>query len=187
VFFGTAGADDAGTTSAGRFYGLKDHTDMTNGAVLTEATPGIKDVTSASVSASHGWYVVLAARAETPLGAATVFNGTLLFTTFTPDRAGVCGPGGGTTKLYALQAASGYARIDFATGAPLASPTVASPRFKEIGRGTGSTPIVVLTSPGAPGPPANASVIIGLSSQALASTAIPAPSFLKQVRSWRER
>ena len=187
VFFGTAAPDDANSTWAGRFYGLKDDTDMTNGAALTEASPGIKDVTTATVSAPKGWYVVLAARAETPLGPATVFNGTLLFTTFTPDRAGVCGPGGGSTKLYALQMASGYARMDFVTGAPLAAPTAASPRFKEIGRGIGSMPVVVLKPPGASDPAATASVVVGLSSQALASTAIPAPPFLKHVRSWRER
>lgn len=187
LFFGTGDPDHPNATSAGRFYGLKDTSDMTNGTAFTEASPGIKDVTTANVTASQGWYVVLGGRGEIPVGAATVFNGTVFFTTFTPDRAEACGPGGGSTKLYALQASTGYARIDFATGASLTAPTAASVRFKEIGRGIGSTPLVVLTPPSAPGAPATASVITATSTQTLASTTIGAPVFLKQVRSWRER
>ena len=158
---------------------------MTNAATLTVASPGTKDVMAATVTASQGWYVVLAGRGEKTVGAATVFNGTVFFSTFTPDRAGGCGAG--STKLYALQASGGYAAIDFASGTAAAAPTPATPRFKEVGRGLGSTPVVVLTPPIAPGAPPTASVIIATSSQELPSTPIPAPSFLKQVRSWRDR
>lgn len=187
LFFGTGDASEPGATAVGRFYALKDDTDMTNGASLTDASPGIKDVTSATVFASQGWYVVLGGRAEIPVGAASVFNDTVLFSTFTPDRTGACGAASGMTRLYALQAWSGYARLDFTTGSPLTAPTAASVRFKEIGRGIGSAPVVVLTPPIAPGSAATASVIVGTSRQSVLSTPIPAPQFLKQVRSWRER
>jgi type IV pilus assembly protein PilY1 len=186
LFFGTGG-DDPNATSGGRFYGLKDDTDMANGAAVQDSDARFKDVTAANVAAAQGWYVILRGRGEIPVGAATVFNGTVLFSTFTPDPAGVCGPGGGTTKLYALDPSSGSAKIDFAAGTTLTRPTPASPRFKDIGPGVGSTPIVVLTAPVTPGAPPTASVVTATSRQALASTPIPAPAFLKQVRSWRER
>jgi type IV pilus assembly protein PilY1 len=185
LFFGTGDRNRPTAMSAGRFYGLKDDTDMTNGAGLTGASAGIKDVTAANVTASQGWYVVLAGRGEKPVAAANVFNGTVFFSTFTPDRAGACG--GGSTKLYALQASRGYAAVDFATGTAAAAATAASPRFKEVGRGIGSMPVVVIMPPIVPGAPPTAAVLTATSSQELPSTAIPAPSFLKHVTSWRER
>jgi type IV pilus assembly protein PilY1 len=185
LFFGTGDRNRPTAMSAGRFYGLKDDTDMTNGAALTGASAGIKDVTSGNATASQGWYVVLAGRGEKSLAAANVFNGTVFFSTFTPDRAGACGVG--STKLYALQASKGYAAVDFATGTAVAALTAASPRFKEVGHGIGSMPVVVLTPPIAPGAPATASVLTATSTQELPSTAIPAPSFLKHVTSWRDR
>jgi type IV pilus assembly protein PilY1 len=185
LFFGTGDPSRADAMPVGRFYGLKDDTDMTNGAALTAASPGIKDVTAANVTASQGWYVVLAGRGEKPVGAANVFNGTVFFSTFTPDRTGGCG--GGSTKLYALHASRGYAAVDFATGASAATPTASTPRFKEVGRGLGSMPVIVLAPPIAPGAPPTASLITATSNQELRSTPIPAPSFLKQVKSWRER
>ena len=187
LFFGTGDFRQPHATSMGRFYGLKDGTGMTNGAPLTEASPGIEDVTTGNAAVSRGWYVVLAGRGEKPLGTATVFNGAVLFSTFTPDPAGACGPGSGSTKLYALQASTGYAAVDFGTGTALAAPTAASPRFREVGRGSGSMPVVVLTPPIAPGAPPTASVITATSNQELSITAIPAPPFLKQVKSWRDR
>jgi len=174
-------------TSGGRLYGLKDDGDMTNGAALQDEDPRIKDVTAANATPPHGWYVVLPGRGEIAVGAANVFNGTVLFSTFTPDQAGVCGPGGGRTKLYALDASTGSARVDFAAGTVLTMPTAASLRSKDVGPGVGSTPIVVLTPPLTPGAPPMASVIAATSTQRLASTPIPAPALLKQVRSWRER
>jgi type IV pilus assembly protein PilY1 len=187
LFFATGHLGGPNATSGGRFYGLKDDGDMSNGAALQEGDPRIKDVTVANAAAPHGWYVVLPGRGEVAVGAANVFNGTVLFSTFTPDHAGLCGPGGGTTKLYAVDASTGSARVDFAAGTALTMPTAAAPRSKEVGPGIGSTPIVVLTPPLAPGASPTASVITATSNQALASTPIPAPAFLKQVRSWRER
>lgn len=187
LFFGTGGPDNPDAASGGRFYGLRDDTDMANGAAVQDSDPRIKDVTAANVTASQGWYVVLRGHHEIPVGAATVFNGTVFFSTFTPDRAGVCTPVGGTTKLYAVAPSTGLAKIDFTAGTTLPAPTPASPRFKDVGPGIGSTPIVVLTAPVSPGTPPTASVVTATSRQALASTPIPAPAFLKQVRSWRER
>jgi hypothetical protein len=187
LFFGTGAPSQANTTSARRFYGLRDDTDMTNGATLTEDSAGIKDVSAASVTASRGWYVALPGRAERPVATANVFNSTVFFSTFTPDGAGACGPGGGSAKLYALQAWSGQAAIDFATGTAVAVPAASTPRFKEIGRGIASMPLVMTTPPVVPGTPRMSTVITATSNQELWSTAVPAPSFLKQVKSWRER
>ena len=187
LFFGTGLPGGPNATSGGRFYGLKDDTDMTKGAALQEADRRLKDVSVTNVSASQGWYVSLPGRGEIPVGAANVFNGTVLFSTYTPDHSGVCGPGGGTAKLYALEAATGSGRIDFAAGATFTTPTSGAARFKEIGPGVGSMPVVVLTPPIAPGAPPSAAVITATSNQVLVSTPIPAPSFLKQVQSWRER
>jgi type IV pilus assembly protein PilY1 len=185
LFFGTGDRSQPYTTSSGRFYGLKDDTGMTNGAALTDAGPGIKDVTASNVAGPQGWYVVLAGQGEKPFGAATVFNGAVLFSTFTPERGGACGDG--RTKLYALQASTGSAALDFGIGTAVAAPTSVVPRFKQVGRGSGSMPMVVLTPPIAPGAPPTASVITAMSTRQLSTITIPAPSFLKQVKSWRDR
>jgi type IV pilus assembly protein PilY1 len=187
LFFGTGDRSLPNGPSAGRFYGLKDDTDMSGGAALTDASPGIKDVTTGNVAGAQGWYVVLGGRGEKVLAPPTVFNGIVFFSTFTPDRAGACGPGSGSTKLYALQASRGYAAVDFAAPAPAPATSATSPRFKEVGRGIGLAPVIVIAPPLVPGAPPAASVITATSNQALPSTAIPAPSFLKRVTSWRER
>jgi type IV pilus assembly protein PilY1 len=187
LFFGAADRGPGDAMSGGRFYGLKDDTGMTNGAALTDASLGIKDVTASKATVNQGWYVVLAGHGERLFGGATVFNGTVLFSTFTPDRAGACDADAGSTKLYALQASTGYAAVDFATGTAVAGPTAATPRFKEVGRGSGSKPVVVLTPPVAPGASPTAAAITAMSSLQLSTLAIPAPRFLKHVTSWRDR
>jgi hypothetical protein len=60
-------------------------------------------------------------------------------------------------------------------------------RFKPLGRGVPATPIVVTMPPVVPGTPVVSSVVTATSNQQLSSTTIPAPPFLKQVKSWRER
>jgi hypothetical protein len=47
-------------------------------------------------------------------------------------------------------------------------------------------PVIVITPPGTPGAAASSSVIASTTNQQLPNNAIPAPGFLKQVRSWRE-
>jgi type IV pilus assembly protein PilY1 len=187
VFFGTNARHHRDANSSSRFYGLRDDADMTNGATLTDNDAGIKDVTAANVTAARGWYIALTGRGERSVGAANIFNGSVFFSTVTPERAGACGPDAGSAKLYALGAWTGYAAIDFLTGAAVASPTASTPRAKEIGRGIASTPVVVVAPPMSPGAPPTASVIIATSNQELRSSVIPAPSFLKHVTSWRER
>jgi type IV pilus assembly protein PilY1 len=187
IFFGVTARHHRDANSSSRFYGLRDNADMANGATLTEDSPGIKDVTAANVTPTRGWYVVLAGRGERPVGAANIFNGSVFISTVTPDRSGTCGPDGGSAKLYALGAWTGYAAIDFPTGAAVASPTASTPRARDIGRGIGSMPVVVVAPPMNPGAPPSASVIIATSNQELRSSAIPAPSFFKHLMSWRER
>jgi type IV pilus assembly protein PilY1 len=186
VFFGTT-ARHQDANPSNRFYGLRDDADMTNASALGDDSPGIDDVAAAGVTATRGWSIVLAGRGERPVGAANVFNGSVFFSTVAPDRGGGCGPDGGTAKLYAVGAWTGHAAIDFATGVAVTSPSASTPRAKEIGRGVASMPIVVVAPPIIPGATATASVTVATSNQELRSSAIPAPSFLKHLMSWRER
>jgi type IV pilus assembly protein PilY1 len=184
LHFGTA-REAANTPAPGRFYALRDDDDMSNDAALTDASASIRDVTAGAPPGSRGWYVLLG-RGENVVGAPNVFNGTVLFTTFTPDGAG-CGAAGGTARLYALRAWNGQAAIDFTTGSALGTPIPTSRRSKEIGRGSASVPLVIIARPPVPGTPAAAFVMTSTANREVFTTAIPAPAFLKHVKSWRER
>jgi type IV pilus assembly protein PilY1 len=184
LLFGTA-PNRADTPAAGRFYALRDERDMSNGATLSEDSASIKDVTAGTPSGSRGWYIRLE-RGEKVVGAPNIFNGMVLFTTVTPDD-GTCGGAGGTAKLYALHAWNGQAAIDFATGSALGTSTPTSRRFKDIGHGIPSVPLVLMTRPLVPGTPPAAVVMTSTANQEISTTAIPAPTYLKHVRSWRER
>ncbi len=183
LLFGTT--PEGANTPAGRFYALRDDNDMSNGAASNEDSASIQDVTGGAAAGSRGWYVLLG-RGEKVVAAPNVFNGTVLFTTLTPDRAG-CGSTGGTARLYALRAWNGQAAIDFATGGRLGTPAATSRRYKEIGRGIASMPLVITTRPLVAGTPPAWFVVTSTANQQISTTAIPAPAFLKHVKSWRER
>ena len=183
LFGTTVGGEN--TSAPGRFYALRDDNDMSNGATLTEDSASIKDVTAGAPSGSRGWYVLLG-RGERVIGSPNVFNGTVLFTTLTPDRGG-CGGAGGAARLYAIAAWNGQAAIDFATGGALGTPTPTSRRSKDIGRGIASAPLVITTRPLVPGTPPASFVMTSTANREISITAIPAPAFLKHVKSWRER
>ncbi len=183
VFLGTGDRNHPNSTAANRFYGIKDTTDMTNGAALSESS--LVDVTSTNGTSSGGWFFKLGTN-EKVLDAANVFNMDVLFSGFTPVSTVTCTSGGGTARLYSVQMTTGYAAIDFSTGTALTSTDATVTRSTTIGQGIASMPVVIVTPPLGSGS-ATASAITATTNQQLPSNPIPAPAFLKQVRSWRER
>jgi type IV pilus assembly protein PilY1 len=172
------------TTTPNRFYGVKDTTTMTNGSALTESD--LADVTSANGTAAAGWFFRLGSNEKT-LATANVFDMNVFFSTFTPTTTVTCESGGGSAKLYSVQVLTGYAAMNFSTGTALTSTDSSIARSSTIGEGIASMPVIVITPPGTPGAAASTSVITATTNQQLPSNAVPAPSFLKQVQSWRER
>ena len=183
VFLGTGDRNHPNSTASNRFYGIKETTDMSNGAALTESS--LVDVTSSNGTASGGWFFRLGTN-EKVLDPANVFNQAVLFSSFTPISTATCTSGGGTAKLYSVQMQSGYAAMNFSTGQALSSTGASTTRGITIGSGIASMPVVIVTPPAGSGS-ATAAAITATTNQQLPSTPVPAPSFLKQVRSWRER
>jgi type IV pilus assembly protein PilY1 len=186
VFFGTGDRNHPNSTSSNRFYGIKDTTTMQNGTPLMESN--LVDVTSTNGSATQGWFFRLDNN-EKVLATANVFNKNVFFSTFTPASTVTCTSGGGTAKLYVVQMETGYAAINFSTGEALASTGASVQRSRTTGSGIASMPIIVFVPPADPGSGARAtaSVVNPDSNQGLPSNPAPAPQFLKQVRTWRER
>ncbi len=172
VFFGTGDRNHPNNTSSNRFYGIKENTNMTNGSALTEAS--LVDVTSGHPTVSQGWFLRLGAN-EKDLAAADVFNQIVLFTTFTPTTAVMCGSGGGNAKLYAVNLLSGDAAVDVTTGNTIAFASA-------IGQGIPSKPVIILQNSGNQG---NTSAITGTTNQQIYSTPLP-PVSLKRLVGWRE-
>src|SRR5256712_4696267 len=183
VFLGTGDRNHPNGTASNRFYGIKETTNMSNSAALTESN--LANVTSTNGTASGGWFFQLGTN-EKVLDPANVFNMDVLFSGFTPTSTVTCTSGGGTAKLYSVQMQTGYAAINFSTGTALSSTAASVTRSTAIGPGIASTPIVTRTPPSGSGS-APASAITATTNQQLPSNPIPAPGFLKQVRSWRER
>jgi type IV pilus assembly protein PilY1 len=184
VFIGTGDRNHPNAPASNRFYGVKDTTTMANGSTLTESN--LADVTTSNgVTSTQGWFFQLGTN-EKVLAASNVFNMSVFFSGFTPTSVVTCTSGGGTAKLYAVQVDSGYAAIDFSTGAALTSSNASNARSTTIGSGIASMPVIVLTPP-TPGGTASSSAITATSNQQLPNNPVPPPGFLKQVRSWRER
>jgi len=183
VFLGTGDRNHPNGTATNRFYGIKETTNMSNAAALSESN--LFDVTSTNGTAAGGWFFRLGTN-EKVLDPANVFNMDVLFSGFTPTSTVTCTSGGGTAKLYSVQMATGYAAIDFASGAALSTTDASVTRSTTIGQGIASMPVVIVTPPAGSGM-ATASAITATTNQQLPNNPIPAPTFLKQVRSWRER
>ena len=183
LFIGTGDRNHPNNTASNRFYGIKDTTNMSNAAALTESN--LADVTSTNGTAANGWFFQMGTN-EKVFAAANVFNMDVLFSGFTPTSTVTCTSGGGTAKLYSVQMQTGYAAINFSTGAALSSTDATVVRSTTIGQGIASMPVVIVTPPQGSGS-ATASAITATTNQQLPSNPIPAPRFLKQVRSWRER
>jgi type IV pilus assembly protein PilY1 len=183
VFLGTGDRNHPNSASTNRFYGIMDTTDMTNGAALSESN--LANVTSTNASATGGWYFLLGTNQKV-LDAGNVFNMDVLFSAFTPTTTVTCTSGGGNAALYSVQMTTGYAAIDFGTGTALTSTGASTTRSTNVGQGIASMPVVIVTPPQGSGS-ATASAITATTNQQLPSNPIPAPPFLKEVRSWKDR
>ena len=183
LYVGTGDRNHPNNTSSNRFYGIKDDTNMTNGSTLTESN--LANVTSTNGTASGGWFFQMGTN-EKVFAAANVFNMDVLFSGFTPTTTVTCTSGGGTAKLYAVQMQTGYAAINFSTGTALTNTDATVARSTTIGSGIASMPVIIVTPPPGSGN-ATASALTATTNQQLPNNPIPAPGFLKQVRSWRER
>jgi type IV pilus assembly protein PilY1 len=178
IFLGTGDRYHPNNTASNRFYGIKENTNMTNGSPLTESSL-INMSTGGTIS--QGWYVPLASN-EKVLASSDVFNSIVLFTTFTPVTAAVCGTGGGDAKLYAINMSTGDAALDLTTGAVLAAGQSALAAAKTIGTGIPSKPIVIMSQSGNRATPY---VITGTTNQQIANTQIPQIT-VRRLVGWRE-
>jgi len=179
VYIGTGDRNHPNGASQNRFYAIKDNVGMTNGSALTESN--LLDVTSSNGTATQGWYVRVGAN-EKVLASAEVFNKIVYFSSFTPATTSVCGSGG-AAKLYAIQMLTGYAAIDWSSGAALATSSATLARAKTIGTGIPSRPIIVITESGAT---LTTSVIAATTSQQLPSNPAPPPNSMRRILYWRE-
>ena len=179
TFFGTGDRNHPLNGSTNRFYGIKDDTTIDDGVTLTESDLLEIDSSVSTVSTSiQGWYFTLGAN-EKVLAAADIFNHMVFFSTFTPDTTALCGSGGGTARLYAVEMLSGMAALDFDTGEKLTSTSGAALRSTVIGTGIPSKPAVMVD------PYGNPSVITGTTSQQISSQAVPNPA-IPRLLGWRE-
>jgi type IV pilus assembly protein PilY1 len=179
VFFGTGDRYHPNNTASNRFYGIKEDTSMTNGAVLTEAS--LTNLSSGSGTVSQGWYIALATN-EKVLAASDVFNSVVFFTTFTPVTAAVCGTGGGDAKLYAVNMTRGDAALNLSTGAVLSQGQAASTAAQAIGTGIPSRPIVILSQSGNSATPY---IVAGTTNQQISQTQAP-QVVTRRLVGWRE-
>jgi type IV pilus assembly protein PilY1 len=178
IFLGTGDRYHPNNTASNRFYGIKEDTNMTNGSTLTESS-----LTNMSTGGAitQGWYVPLASN-EKVLASSDVFNSVVLFTTFTPVTAAVCGTGGGDAKLYAINMTTGDAALDLTTGAVLAAGQSALAAAKAIGTGIPSKPIIIMSQSGNKATPY---VITGTTNQQISNTQVPQVT-VRRLVGWRE-
>jgi type IV pilus assembly protein PilY1 len=179
VYIGSGDRYHPNNTSSNRFYGIKDNTTMANGSNLTESS--LTNMSSGSGTVTQGWYVPLNSN-EKVLASADVFNSTVLFTTFTPTTAAVCGGGAGDAKLYAINMNTGDAALNLTNGAVLNPGTAALTMAKTIGTGIPSKPIIIMSQSGNQGTPY---VISGTTNQQISTTQIPLVA-IRRLVGWRE-
>jgi type IV pilus assembly protein PilY1 len=185
VYFGTGDRNHPNNTSANRFYGIKDTTEVSGAAVMTQGSyfqeSSLTNMTTGSGSVTQGYYIALSAN-EKVLSAADAFASVVFFTTFTPTTATVCGGGGGDAKLYSVNLTTGDAALDLTTGGILPAGTAAAAAFRNIGTGIPSRPIITIDQNGNIG---NPYIITGTTNQQVTNTPVPALSTRRLV-GWRE-
>ena len=179
LFIGSGDRYHPNSTASNRFYGIKENTTMANGSTLTESS--LTNLGSGTGTISQGWYVPLNSN-EKVLASADVFNSIVLFTSFTPATAAVCGGGGGDAKLYAINMTTGDAALNLTTGAVAVTGTAALTMAKTIGSGIPSKPIIIMSQSGNQGTPY---VISGTTNQQISTTQIPLVA-LRKLIGWRE-
>jgi type IV pilus assembly protein PilY1 len=157
LYFGTGDRNHPlnATTTANRFYGVKDDpvSNMTNGSVITEATTGMVNSTSVTTVPTVGWYHILSSSdKEKVLAASDVFNKVVWWTTFLPSGSAACGAGG-YSKLYAVQMQSAFAAINWDANVPYAfsgtgASDVTKARGENLGAGIASPPVIAINRQG---------------------------------------
>jgi hypothetical protein len=122
---------------------------------------------------------------EKILAAPTIFNSIVYFTSFTYTSTTTCGSGGGAAKMYAVQMATGYAAINWSTGATYtaSNSSASNTRSTSIGSGIPSEPVIIITDSGTS---ISASVIAATTNQQISSNAAPPPNTRKKVLYWKE-
>jgi type IV pilus assembly protein PilY1 len=180
VFIGSGDRNHPNNTSSNRFYGFKDvPTSMTNGAALTESD--LTNLSSGTGTVTNGWYIPLAT-SEKVLAQAEIFNGVVLFTTFTPTSQVTCSSGGGDAKLYSANMTTGDAALNLANAATLSPGNAVTDNGASIGTGIPSKPVVVMQM----GTTTISSwAITGTTNQQITNTPLQSVP-LKQVVGWRE-
>ena len=174
VFVGTGDRNYPNDSSSNRFYGIKDNTNMTNGTALNESN---LVNSTAGTAISQGWYLLMRSN-EKVLSAATAFNDVVFFSTYTSSTVTVCENPTGTGALWAVNMLTGRAGVDFGTHQYITNPTAGQTRYKDIGGGIPSKPVI---SPGSGGD----SVVTGTSDGQLDRETLPRMA-RRRVRYWRE-
>ena len=99
----------------------------------------------------------------------------------------MCGGGGGTAKLYALQMDTGFAGVDFTNGTALTSSNSSTARSITIGSGIASMPVIVVSYPSSGSSASvSASAVTATTSQQLPNNKVPPPSSMKNLQYGRE-
>ena len=176
LYFGTGDRNHPNSTSANRFYGVKENTNMTNGSVLTESS--LTNVTSGSGTVTQGWYVALNSN-EKVLAEADIFNSAVFFTSFTPTTAASCSNSSGTAKLYSVNLTTGDAALNLTSGAVDTAGIGALTAAKTVGSGIPSRPEIVITNSGNSGSPY---AITGTTNSEIVSTQVPSVAEKKSAR-----
>jgi type IV pilus assembly protein PilY1 len=155
VFMGTGDREepctqppDPATATPDIIAAVKDTHDETS-VIVGDADTDFKDVTDPNaplpnIPTDDGWYIRLVddsggAVGEKVLSKGTVFYKTFYVTTFTPNDD-PCAPGG-EAKLYALSHLTGEAVMDYDGDS-------SNDRYKVIGGGIPSKPVIIITSTG---------------------------------------
>jgi type IV pilus assembly protein PilY1 len=194
VYFGTGDRNHPNNTSSNRFYAIKDTTEVNGAAVMTQGSyfqeSSLADVTYGTGTVTQGFYIRLGVDgtgtvvnpSEKILSAVDAFASVVFFTTFTPTTVAVCGGGGGTARLYAVNLTTGDAALDLTTGGVLPAGSAAISAARGIGTGIPSRPIVTIDQNGNIG---NPYIITGTTNQQVTNTPVPALSTRRLV-GWRE-
>lgn len=179
MYIGSGDRYHPNNASSNRLYGIKENTSMANGSALTEAS--LTNLSSGTGTITQGWYVPLNSN-EKVLASADVFNGIVLFTSFTPATAAVCGGGGGTAKLYAINMTGGDAALNLTNGTVPTPGTAALTMAKTIGTGIPSRPIIIMSDSGNTFTPY---VIAGTTNQQISTTGLIG-GVKRRLVGWRE-
>ena len=184
VYWGTGDREDpTNKNTYDRFYGVKDDQDDGTGYPYRESN--LTDVSTTNTfdpdplnkgAANKGWYIRLE-KMEKVLARPAVFSDIVYFTTFLPGDQKECRVAG-TARLYFVEFRSGGGATTFSSAAYLSNTT--SARYKEIGDGLASAPVISVDSKG------KATVMVGTTGSQVFSQQIYSKSGGKQLLYWRE-